>query len=157
MMETTKKDFLQNEVPQLLAKLDSERNPDFGLMTPQHMVEHLTWVIKSSIKRYGEPDEVPSDRQLGFKRFIEKGAIFEHRPSKKTKADLPELKFGSLDEALEKIPEAIQRFYNHFETNPDYKSYSPIMGELAFEELELFHFMHIRFHLWQFGLLENYP
>ena len=157
MMEINKKDFLQNEVPQLLSTLNSEREPDFGLMTPQHMVEHLTWVIKSSVKRYGEPEESPTDRQLGFKKFIENGAIFEHRPSKKTKADLPELKFGSMNEALAKIPEAIQRFYNQFETNPDYKSYSPIMGELGFEELELFHYMHIRFHLWQFGLLESYP
>jgi oxepin-CoA hydrolase/3-oxo-5,6-dehydrosuberyl-CoA semialdehyde dehydrogenase len=157
MMEKNKKDFLQNDVPQLLSMLNSDREPNFGLMTPQHMVEHLTWVIKSSVKRYGEPEESPTDRQLGFKKFIENGAVFQHRPSKKTKADLPELKFGSMDEALEKIPEAISRFYNHFEANPGAKSYSPIMGELSFDELELFHYMHIRFHLWQFGLLESYP
>lgn len=152
-----KKEFLTKQVPELLKKIKPDTEPAFGLMTPQHMVEHLTWVAKSSIKRYGEPQGEPSKRQLGFKKFIEKGAILEHRPKDKTKADLPELKYGSLDEAISHIPEAVNRFYNHFENNPGFKAYSPFMGELSFEELELFHYQHYRYHLWQFGLLESYP
>ena len=148
---------MTREVPKLMAQLKPDTEPRFGLMTPQHMVEHLTLGVKTSVKRYGEPEGTPTDRQLGFKRFIEKGAIFEHRPNNKTKADLPELKYKSLEEALQQIPVAVERFYNHFEANQDFKAYSAFMGELGFEELELFHYMHFRYHLWQFGLLEKYP
>ncbi|MEO1257416.1 MAG: hypothetical protein AAFZ15_01420 [Bacteroidota bacterium] len=152
-----KKEFLTQKVPELLKQLKPDTEPAFGLMTPQHMVEHLTWVAKSSVKRYGEPTGEPTRGQLGFKRFIEKGAVLKHKPSDKTKADLPALKYGSLEEAISHIPEAVGRFYNHFENNPGYKAFSPMMGELSFAELELFHYMHYRFHLWQFGLLEEYP
>lgn len=154
---TNKKEFLTQQVPDLLKKLNADTAPAFGLMTPQHMVEHLTWVVKSSIKRYGEPVDPPTKGQLGFKRFIEKGAILKHKPSDKTKADLPELKYNSLEEAAAQIPVAVDRFYNHFEANPGFQSHLPFAGEMSFEELELFHYQHYRFHLWQFGLLATYP
>ncbi|MEM9720176.1 MAG: hypothetical protein AAGA10_13040 [Bacteroidota bacterium] len=157
MTITTKKSFLTEEVLPLLNTLKADTQPAFGLMTAQHMVEHLTWVTKSSSKRNGEPAGEPTQRQLGFKRFIEKGAIFEHRPSDKTKADLPPLKYGSLTEALEQIPVAIERFYSLFENNPGFKSYTSFTGELSFEELELMHYQHFRYHMWQFGLVEQYP
>ena len=152
-----KKTFLTVEVPKLLAQLKADSPANFGLMTAQHMVEHLTYSAKSTNKRYGEPEGEPTERQLGFKRFIDNGAVFKHRPSDKTAADLPDYKYGSLEEALEHIPEAINRFYNHFEANPGFKAFSPFMGELNFEELEQFHYSHFRYHLWQFGLLESYP
>ncbi len=154
---TSKKDFLISEVGELFKKVDAMTKPAFGLMTPQHMVEHLVVTIKTSVKRYGEPNESSAKRAAGFRRFIDKGAIFEHRPSSKTKADLPVLKYDSLEEAVEQLPIAINRFYDHFERNPDFKSFNPFMGELNFEDLELFHYQHVRYHLWQFGALKSYP
>jgi oxepin-CoA hydrolase/3-oxo-5,6-dehydrosuberyl-CoA semialdehyde dehydrogenase len=141
----------------LLQDLNSEQAPNFGLMTPQHMLEHLTWIIKSSAKQHENPGNEPSRSQLGFQKFIQKGAIFQHRPSDKTKEDLPPLKYASYDEALAQIPIAINRFYDHYEAMEIPKGYHPMMGELTFEQIELFHFMHCRYHLWQFGLLEQYP
>ena len=152
-----KKQFLTEELPKLLQNLKADTKARFGLMTPQHMIEHITVGIKSSIKRRAEPENSPTKRQMGFQKFIANGAIFQHRPSDKTKADLPDLKYSSLEEALEQIPVAIHRFYDHFEANPNWKSYSSFMGELSYEQLELFHYMHLRYHCWQFGLLKEYP
>ncbi len=149
----THKEFLTEKVPQILKNLTADTEPSFGLMTAQHMVEHLTWITKVSLKRHGEPVSPPTKGQLGFKRFIEKGAHFEHRPSNKTKADLPALKYNSLEEAIEELPKAVARFYNHFAENPDYKSYNQFQGELNFEELELFHTQHYKYHFNQFGLI----
>lgn len=152
-----KKEFLTQQVPELLKQLKADTEPAFGLMTPQHMAEHLTYTVKAMSKRTGEPVNPPTKGQLGFQKFIKKGAILKHFPSEKTKADLPTLKYASLEEAISHIPEAINRFYTHFESNPDFKACTPFMGELGFEELELFHYQHYRYHLWQFGLLESYP
>ena len=156
MAATTKKEFLSEELPKLLKTLSENTEPNFGLMTPQHMVEHISGVVKMSVKRYGEPEESPTKAQLGFKKFLQSGAVMQHRPSDKTKADLPELRYGSLEEAIEQVSVAINRFYNHFEANPDFKSYHAFMGELSFEELELFHYQHLRYHCWQFGLVDSF-
>ncbi len=155
---TDKRDFLLNDLPEILENLKPETTGNFGLMTPQHMVEHLIWSIKSSAKQHeGNRETPPNKRQLGFQKFIQNGAVLQHRPSDKTKADLPPLKYGSLEEAISHIPEATQRFYTFWDTNQTYTPYSSFMGEMSFEHLELFHYMHVRYHLWQFGLIEQYP
>lgn len=157
MTQIDQKSFLVKEVPTLLSHLQPDTQPSFGLMTPQHMVEHVTLITKISAKRYGEPLEEPTKGQVGFKRFIQKGAHFKHYPSDKTAADLPPLKYGTLEEAIEQIPIAIKRFYTQFEQHPGFKAYHPMMGELEFEELERFHYQHYRYHFWQFGLIGAYP
>ncbi|MDW3652511.1 MAG: hypothetical protein R8P61_35870 [Bacteroidia bacterium] len=154
MSTITHKDFLSTELSSLLQKLSKDSKPSFGIMTAQHMVEHLTWIIKSSVKNYGEAPEEPSKGQLKFKQFIANGAVFKHFP--KDDAEVGKLKYASLEEALEQIPFAIQRFYDFFEANPDHIPFNPIMGSLSFAELELFHYQHCRYHLWQFGLIEEY-
>ena len=153
----SKKTFFKEEFPALLDQVKQGSEANFGLMTAQHMVEHLTYVMKSSIKRYGEPPAEPVERHQKFKQFIANGAVLKHRPSDKTKDDLPELKYESIEEAKPHVAEAIDRFYNFFEANPEFKPYSPFMGELSFDEIEHFHYMHFRYHLWQFGVLESYP
>ncbi len=154
---STKKEFLTETVPALLQNLQEEQAPQFGLMTAQHMIEHLTSIIKSSVKRYGEPNPALADRQAGFKRFIQGGAVFKHRESDKTKADLPALKYENFAEAVPQLSAGIERFYNYFEQNPDFKTYNQFMGELDFGELETFHHSHVCYHFWQFGLLPEYP
>ncbi len=158
MTTSNKKDFLSNELPKILKNLNADTEGQFGLMTPQHMVEHLTWAIKTTAKKYeGERVSPVNKRQAGFQMFVRSGAVLKHKPSDKTKADLPPLKYASLEEALAVLPEAVQRFYDFWASDPAYVPYSSFMGELSFEELEHFHYMHFRFHLWQFGLLEQYP
>lgn len=156
MTSTAQKSFLQNDLISLLGNLTVDTAPSFGLMTPQHMVEHLTWIIKSSVKDYGEAPEEPSKGQLRFKQFIEKGAIFKHFPKDASEAKIAKLKYDSLEEALVQIPIAIARFYDFFESNPDVSPFNPMMGTLSFEEIQLFHYQHCRYHLWQFGLIEEY-
>lgn len=148
-----KKHFLTVEFPKLVEGLDPNTVAKFGLMTPQHMVEHLAVIIKISIKRTGEPENPPTPRQLGFQRFVKNGAVFQYRPSTKTAADLPPLKYATYEEAVTQIPVAINRFYDHFEANPDAISYLNFMGEMNFEDLELLHYMHVRHHASQFGLI----
>ncbi len=156
IVSTDKREFLTMQVPELLTKLASTSEAKFGIMTPQHMVEHLTWVTKSSLARNGEPEAEPNDSQQFFRKFISKGAVFKHRESDKTKEDLPTLKYGSLQEAIEKVPDAVDRLYQTFEQQPDYKSYNPMMGEFDFNDHELFHYEHYKYHFYQFGLIDKY-
>jgi len=153
-----KRDFLTKEFTPLLKKLNADSVPNFGLMTPQHMVEHLIGALGSAVTKYeGERENPPSKGQLGMQQFIKSGSVITHKPSDKTAADLPALNYDSLEEAISNIPGAVQKYYAFQDENPDYVPYASFMGELAHEDLEFFHFMHIKYHLWQFGLLEQYP
>jgi len=157
MVSTDKKEFLTNQVPELLKALQADAEPIFGLMTAQHMVEHLVWVTKSSLKQVGEPPAEPLDSHHYFRKFLSKGAKFKHRPKEgKTRDDLPKLKYNNLAEAVAEVPNAISRIYSTFADNPDYKSYNAMMGQFDFNDHELFNYEHYKWHLYQFGLLEDY-
>lgn len=154
MSTITNKSFLKNEVLPLLVNLKADTPAKFGIMTPQHMVEHLIWVTKATIGRKGEKPEEPSKSHLYFQKFITKGAIFKHQP--KEDAKVGELKYASLQEAIANVAPAVERFYQHFEDNPSALCYNPMMGEMNQEQLELFHSQHYRWHLYQFGLIEEF-
>lgn len=146
------KQFLTTEMTERLSKLTTDTPAKFGLMTPQHMVEHLILMTKISVRQYGDINSEPTEGQIKFKRFIDKGAKFEYRPSDKTAADLPKLKYASLEEALSNYPTGINGFYTHFDADPQFKSYNQIQGALGFEDLEFLHRQHFEYHLGQFGL-----
>ncbi len=144
------KEYLLRRVPDLLKELRPDTRPTFGIMSPQHMVEHLVWVTKSSVKTSGTPPSEPTEGQLGFKRFVQKGAHFRYRGSDKKREDLDPPRMADLSEAIALIPEAIQRLYSFDE---DHVFYNPMLGSFTFAEMELFHRKHFEHHLQrQFGL-----
>ena len=147
------KAFLTQEVPQLLENLQADMEPKWGMMTAHHMLEHLTKVTKTSIKSYGVPPATPTEGQLKFKAFVNDGIPFRKNDSKKGK--LEDLRYATFEEAKASVLEAVARFYNAFEQNPDLQPYNPIMGALSFEELQNFHDRHFRHHLEQFGVLKT--
>jgi len=152
-----KKEFLVNQVPDLLKELKAEAEPNFGLMSPQHMVEHLIWVTKSSLKRAGEPAAELNKSQSYFRKFLDSGAKFKHRPKEgQTKDDLAKLRYGSLEEAIAEVPKATDRLFTTFQENPSYKSYNEMMGEFDKNDHELMHYEHFKWHLYQFGIIEKY-
>jgi len=148
------KDFLLKELPSKLRTLKEDQAPNFGLMTAHHMVEHLIFVTKSIQKRRGEPEAELNKSQLYFRKFLDKGCPFEHRP--KDDATLNDLRTESIEAAVQILEEATAKFYNLFETNPTHKSYNQMMGEFNLEEIELFNYQHGRWHLHQFGVIEEF-
>jgi len=157
IVSTDKKQFLVNQVPDIIKKLRADTAPNFGLMTPQHMVEHLIWVTKSSLKRKGDPPAEATKSQAYFRKFLDSGAQFKYKPKAgQTKDDLPALRFGSLDEAVAQIPDAVSRIFSTFEEKPSFKSYNDMMGEFTKSDHELMHYEHFKWHLFQFGLIDKY-
>ena len=148
------KDFLTSELLTKLRTLSENQAPNFGIMTAHHMVEHLIYVTKSISRRIGEPEAELNKSQRYFRKFIEAGAPFEHRP--KEGDTLNELRTANIEEAVQILETATDEFYKLFESNPDHKSYNPMMGEFNLSELELFNYQHGRWHLYQFGLIEDF-
>lgn len=151
------KAFLTEELPALFRTLPEDTEPNFGLMTAHHAVEHLIYVTKSMVKRRGEPSGEPTKSQLYFRNFIDKGAPFKHNPREGvTKENLAPLRSATIEEATKGLEAASAQFYSLFDTNPDYKSYNEMMGEFNLSELEIFMYQHGRWHAYQFGLIEEF-
>lgn len=145
------KEFLTGKVPEMLKGLRADATPQWGMMTPQHMLEHLAKITKSSVKRYGEPPAEPTEGQLKFKAFANGG---EFRKNETKAGKLEDLHYKSFEEACHAVIDGIERFYKAFEQNPDLQPYNPIMGALSFEELQRFHHKHYLHHFEQFGLMK---
>ncbi len=145
-------EYFKKTIPCLLDKLTLDHKPKFGLMTPQHMLEHLIWVTKATAKDKGPAPEELTKSQQGFMSFIDKGAIFKYRPSDKTEEDLPPLKYASFEEAKQNVPTAIERLSSFLEDRSS-NVFNPMMGDLTPDGLATFHFMHYKWHLEeQYGL-----
>lgn len=148
------KHFLTKELPEMLRTLEANQPPNFGIMIAHQMVEHLVYVTKVMMKRKGEPEAELTKSQLYFKNFVANGCPFEYRPKKGAKAN--ELRTASIEEAIQLLETATEKFYDLFESNPTYKSYTPMTGEFNLEELELFNYQHGRWHLYQFGVIDKF-
>ena len=149
--------FLTEELPALLRTLPVDRKANFGLMTPQHMVEHLSYVTKVMPKKQGAPPTELSKSQQYFRRFVDKGCPFEYRPRDGvTASDLSPLRAVNMEAAIRDLEGAIQRLYDLWDQTPDHRSYNEMMGSFNLSELERFAYQHGRWHAYQFGLLDTF-
>lgn len=136
--------YLTETVPLLLQHLKATQEPTFGVMTAQHMIEHLIWVAKSSVKDFGPPPEEFTEGQQKFMKFIQAGANFKVHPPKKTREELDPPRFPDLASAIAEVPNAIQRLYNH---DDNHVFFNPMMGKASFEEMEVLQAKHFEWHL----------
>lgn len=134
--------------------LDKDQTPEFGIMTPQHMVEHLIITLKLSTGRISYPSFESSDKALAAKKKLlcteaemAKGIKYPGDDQK-----LSPLKYPTLEDAKNALIKAWDNFFLHFESNPDYSSVHPVFGAMDFDEWKLFHHKHIKHHFTQFGI-----
>ncbi len=146
--------MITNNYLKLLKKLDPQKKPLWGKMTPQHMVEHLILAVQMSnrklkLKCFNPPEKIPS-----LKRFL-----MSSKPLPKLFVNpligdnLLPLEYSSIEEALEKLKTEIDDYVKFFDNNPSAKAVNVTFGELNREEWDVFHKKHFTHHLAQFGLL----
>ena len=138
---------------QRLDQLNSESKAKFGILTPQHMVEHLTITLKLSAGRIPIPEFEPNEKQLARKQAL----LFSDIPFPQgIKAPglpdtLLELRYPDLETAKAALVAGWDTYQLLFQENPTLQTLHPGFGLLNYEEWELFHAKHIDHHLGQFG------
>lgn len=138
----------------LLYKLQPDTQPVFGIMTPQHMVEHLSLVMRFSNGKLPQRLYYRTEKAEKFKQFT----IYSDReliPGFKApmlSEELYSLTNSSLTDAIEELKQEISDFDAYFKMHPHKKPISPTIGELDFSEWVIFHNKHILHHLKQFSL-----
>jgi len=137
----------------LLAKLQPETKPLWGIMSAQHMVEHLILAVKMSNGKIQTECFNPPEKLLALKRYL-----MSSRPLPKEfvnpliGAGLKPLQYSSLSEAIAVLKIEIEGYYSYFEKNPDATLVNATFGELNKIEWDVFHEKHFKHHYTQFGI-----
>ena len=138
---------------QRLQGLNLNTEAKFGILTPQHMVEHLILTLKMSAGRIPIPEFVPTEKQLAGKQAL----LFTDIPFPQgIKAPglpdtLLDLRFPDLEIAKAELLKSWDAYQLLFQENPTKQTPPPRFGLLNFEEWERFHAKHMDHHLSQFG------
>ena len=137
----------------LLEKLSIHTKPNWGNMSAQRMVEHLTDGIKMSM---GEGDfklEIPEDRVSKMVLFLDSDKPMAQNIQ--VSFALPEtpLRNTDLDEAIDEFTLTWVDFEELYENNPDFKALHPYYGNLNYEQWLRLHSKHFTHHFSQFGLI----
>jgi oxepin-CoA hydrolase/3-oxo-5,6-dehydrosuberyl-CoA semialdehyde dehydrogenase len=138
---------------QRLQGLSLKAEAKFGIMTPQHMVEHLVLTLKMCAGRIPIPEIVPTEKQLAQKQAL----LFTDLPFPKgikgpgLPDTLLDLRFPDLETAKEELIKSWDAYQLLFQENPTKQTPHPGFGLLNFGEWERFHAKHMDHHLSQFG------
>lgn len=148
-----KEQFFKEDYIPILKKLKSEDKGNWGVLSPQGMVEHMTDSIAISHERVVHPLHTP-------KEFLEKAKSFalsdkEFKPNTKNALmtdDPAPLRNHSLQEAIQELENEIQLFLNYFKQHPDKKTLNPFFGEFNYQDWLILLHKHALHHLKQFNL-----
>ena len=136
-------------------KLTPETPALFGLMSAQHMVEHVALVFSVSNGRM-EVDQTTPERLANItkRRLLQSDMEFPKgfkAPILPENETIPMLN-ENLESAVQALESEIEAFERWFIDNPGSRPVHPVMGPLSFEEWQVFHRKHLRHHLEQFGV-----
>jgi hypothetical protein len=144
----------EKEMPALLQQVDEKTQAIWGIMTSQHMIEHLIVTWKISRGRIATP--LISEKNLDKKRaFLMSDAPYERNieiPALQGK--LQKLRFPDLETAKSVLLDELSLFHLYYNENPNATPTNPIFGDLNKDEWLQLHFKHSRHHLTQFGILQ---
>ncbi len=141
-----------------LAGLQPDTRPHWGLMTAQHMVEHLAQVTRLSNGRSNTILLTPHEQ---LELYRQKGLFSDRAWFQNTKSpvldpeNLQPLEFNNLEEAKAALLEEIDAFHSYFQQNPHATPMNAVFGELSYDGWKQFHYKHFRHHFVQFGLMQS--
>lgn len=136
-------------------KLTEGTKAEWGLMGPQHMLEHLAWQFEIAMNRVElkvyTPEKLIDKYQEAIYKYRDMPRQYEHPMLRKGERE--DLRFDSLDEAKQKLLELYDEYNNFFNENKGVKTANPVFGELDKFEWDLVHRKHFHHHFKQFGLI----
>lgn len=151
-------DNIEKYLQQIDKELTSKHTPNWGMMTAQHMIEHLSLTFLMSTGKWGKAFKGDEARAAKMKtNFFSvaypfpKGVLMPGT----TAGKLPDLRCENVQAAKELLRNSVQKYTAHYSVTPEDKVQHPYFGLLSFTDWNHFHGKHIEHHLMQFGLLPD--
>lgn len=155
--QTTFVEMTPETIESCLNKLTEDTQPKWGIMTPQHMVEHLEQgyrIASGEIQDFdvATPEEYLEKTQAVLWNYDLMPQGYKMPLMKKD--GLEELQHPDLAAAKQKMLEARDAYITFFNQNPEALTKNVVFGYLTRYEWYLLERKHLNHHFEQFGLLE---
>lgn len=154
------KDFLTQHFPYLIKNVHPKKEPKWGIMTPQHMLEHMQRAFDASTEKVVpqpqlEQAKLDKNKLYFFAADIPFPRHYQYNIKKRKAPKLESLRYRSYESALRNLKRSHSRFMNQIEKDPDALSLHPFLGVLDNQEWIDFHGRHTIHHLRQFSVVEE--
>ncbi len=141
------------EALKYLDQLNPEKQPQWGKLNAQGMVEHLTDTLIIATGQIKLP-QVTSDQNLDKTyAFLMSDRPFQQELKVEFAPEQRELRYEHIADAIDEFAEVWITFEAHYE-NPDQRELHPYFGNLNFEEWQQLNKKHLSHHFLQFGLIK---
>ena len=138
-----------------LYSLTESSTAKWGILTPQHMVEHLEYFFHMAVGKVKTeittPDKYLEETQDSLWNYRHMPKFVDH-PSFK-KGELEDLKYDSLDAAKVAFLTSYDEYKAFFKENPTIETPNTVFGMLDSYHWELVTRKHTHHHFKQFGLI----
>lgn len=138
-----------------LNMLTESTKANWGMMTPQHMVEHLAYVFDIAREKIEVPINTPEEHiekyQNSLYNYRSMPVDYKHPLLKKD--ELEDLVYDNLDDAKKALLESWDEFEIYFKENPGKETNHVTFGKLDKDLWDLMNRKHLNHHFNQFGLL----
>ncbi|MDY8134579.1 phenylacetic acid degradation bifunctional protein PaaZ [Aquimarina sp. 2201CG5-10] len=155
--QTTLVEMTERKIKECLHKLTADTKPKWGIMTPQHMIEHLEYTYKIA------SGEIQDFEIATPEKILDKvhNSLYNYQPFPKNtdfplleKGVLEDLKHADLETAIAKFNEAREAYKTYFEANPEANLKNIVFGEMNKYEWYLLERKHLNHHFEQFNLID---
>ncbi|MGS2727681.1 phenylacetic acid degradation bifunctional protein PaaZ [Psychroserpens sp. BH13MA-6] len=149
-------EMTDEKIDACLSKLSEDMKPKWGIMTPQHMIEHLEFTYKIAA------GEIQDFEVATPEKILEKvhASLYNYEKFPQNtnfplleKDTLAELKHPDLTTAIEKFKTQREKYLEFFKEHPDATLKNLVFGELNRYESYLLERKHLNHHFEQFGLI----
>ncbi|MEM9885549.1 MAG: phenylacetic acid degradation bifunctional protein PaaZ [Bacteroidota bacterium] len=143
------------KVEELLLGLTEKTSPKWGIMTAQHMVEHLEFFNQVALGNIKVERTTPEEK---LEKYTE--SLYNHRKMPKNfqlallrKGETEDLRFASLEEAKTAFIDSLNTVKEQYKNESNFLAFNPTFGDLSRYEWKLYCQKHFQHHFEQFGLL----
>ncbi len=142
--------LLQTKLP--LLKEDTK--PNWGIMTSQHMVEHMEFLFQMAMGEHQTkvvtPEKYIEKYQESLWNYRAMPKDFEHPDLKKGETE--PLVHDGLQAASQSLIKTFEQYQRFFKENPDITTVHPVFGALDKQHWDLLNRKHFNHHFEQFGI-----
>ena len=153
-MIKAKEDFLKNDFIPLLQKLKGDEKGNWGIMSPQQMIEHFADAVKNASGKLMLPSLNSGEKLEKSRDFLMSEIPFKENTDNPLipKEGIPHRQ-PSISAAIDKLQKELDHFFSVFEKNPGLHTDNAFFGKLDYNmNIQLLH-KHALHHLRQFGLV----
>ncbi|MCL4117513.1 UNVERIFIED_CONTAM: hypothetical protein GTU68_041471 [Idotea baltica] len=154
--QTTLVEMTEDKIQECLNALKEDAKPKWGIMSPQHMIEHLEYTYRIA------SGEIQDFEVATPEKILEKvhHSLYNYNPFPKgsdfpllKKGELADLQHENLTDSISKFVKARQDYLDYFKENPEAKLNNLVFGEMNKYEWYLLERKHLNHHFEQFGLI----